>query len=234
MELNEFISKNNIDLDKKFKKLCLEGINIMKKSKDPQHSINHINAIFDDLDKFIQEEKVNINYSILLPAICWHDVWKSKKEQSSNLLFYIVEQFYDGYGSKLIFNKKVLKYKLNNKLQKKIAYSIHKHSLAASPFFKKFELLFPIHYKECKILRDLDTLYSWSPNAIDTFEKAYLYGSNPKGAYMIGVYWYKKVLQKTNENQFYYNWSRNEFNKRKDEIKKRALTIIQSKKKYYK
>ena len=77
----------------------------MKKSKDPQHSINHINAIFDDLDKFIQEEKVNINYSILLPAICWHDVWKSKKEQSSNLLFYIVEQFYDGYGSKLIFNK---------------------------------------------------------------------------------------------------------------------------------
>lgn len=147
MYIEKFLSNHpDIKLSPKILKLCTEGERLMSQSPDPIHDHHHIGRILRQLDRFLKSHTKRPDFEILLPAICWHDVWKGKR-QSLNPVKLFYHQLYEGIGSWRIFQKH--RANLPAGLAAQIGYAIRKHS--------QFQF-FPLKTFEAKILRDLDDL----------------------------------------------------------------------------
>lgn len=120
----------------------------MSLSRDPIHDHHHLGRLLKYLTTFLKHHQRRIDFQVLLPAICWHDVWKGQRH-TLNPLKLIYYQIYEGLGSQRIFQ--AANYRLFNdrRLLKQIGYAIRKHSQVQ---------LFPLTKLEAKILKDLDDL----------------------------------------------------------------------------
>lgn len=126
----------------------------MSQSVDPHHDRHHVEKMLSDLDyllKSVPNLVSEINFTVLLPAICWHDIWISKQKTKS-LLQLIAQQIVEGRKSANIFNHYSKKL-LPSKQVQDVAYCIRKHS--------SFQIIPPFTI-EAKILIDLDKLELWN------------------------------------------------------------------------
>jgi hypothetical protein len=155
MKLQEFLRKNKITLDQKMVKICETGLSKMRHAKDRSHGISHIFHILNNLDYLINSNptfRAKINFDILLPAICWHDVWISN-QNPKNIVKIIYFQMVEGLKSAHLFDEEATKLKLDEYLKRMIKYVIRKHS--------SFQLL-PAFVIEAQVLFDLDKIEMWN------------------------------------------------------------------------
>lgn len=156
MKLIDLLAKHQIKLADNVHIACQRGIDLMSDGTDPHHNDNHVYRIFDHLDYLlIATPKLRslISFDILIPAICWHDVWISK-HTAHNIFELIYFQLVEGRKSAsswLEYSSNLLELDhINN-----IHYCIRKHSSVQ---------LVPPTTLEAKILIDLDKLEVWNIN----------------------------------------------------------------------
>src|SRR5688572_20647553 len=114
MTLDSFLYKHNILLEQEELELCQRGIGLMQQSIDQCHTEEHIHALFEGLDSFLEQSydlKDKVRYNVMLLAICWHDVWKANRNLSNNFLMMLYENTYDGFKSARIYKKVSKEYK---------------------------------------------------------------------------------------------------------------------------
>lgn len=212
MNLQEFLDKNKISILPECRALCGKGEEIMKKSLDAFHNEQHVYSILSNLDKFIKSEKdilKRINFNTLLPAIFWHDVWRSLRKPNKRVFKILLEAWYEGLGSCVLFKQFTKKAKLKNKeFLSNIAYIIRKHS--------RFQLLSKKTI-EAKILKDIDSLGAYSMRRLEAIKKQF---SNKreinKRNYLFFRFMTKFDLEKKSEKSFHFEWSKKEFIRRKE------------------
>ena len=233
MTLEEFLEKRGIRLTDELRRVCLDGIALMRKARDPMHAGTHIEELLSYLDTFLTEEQsidpAKLDYSILLPALCWHDVWKSGRTNTSNLLVLKFEQVWDGFGSKRRFFRYARGSSLDRELVKKIGATVYLHAPLFQLFWSERRLAKAYrHRPEAKILRDLDRLEFWSLSRIDHFEREFLDEDslllNPKLLRM-GRWGYDSFVAKT--AHFFYSWPRIVYEARKDEFLERFRGLLE-------
>lgn len=158
MDIDSLLDKYQINLDRATYEACRTGIELVHNGTDPHHDDNHIFMIFNHLDCLLESSprlRQQIHFPVLLPAICWHDVWVSK-HQARDLLHLMYLQVVEGKKSAQMWYA-YSKNKLNPKQVTEVGYCIKKHS--------SLQFLPPLSL-EAKILIDLDKLDSWN---IDRF-----------------------------------------------------------------
>ena len=221
MKLKEFLSTNNIKLNQNVLKLCLQGIKYMKNTKDLHHSERHIERILDNLDYILKKESIdNLNFSILLTSICWHDVWKSTRKQTTNFFLSWLEQCYEGYGSSRIFDKQVKKFKVSGKFIKRVDYVIKRH-VRLEYFFPLFirKKIFEPKTLEAILFRDLDALDTWNVDRLIDLENEYIKKKKFKKLHIPILWgWYVFVLKRVSDERFYFETSKKLFLKRRKEL----------------
>lgn len=225
MKFEEFLTKYEIKLKPNIKKVCEDGINEMKKSKDPAHDDVHVFDVLGILDLFLQNSQEidteDIDFRILLPSIFWHDVWKSRRCQTKNLLKFQFEQIWDGIGSAKIFKAYSKNIELSKHNIEEILFAIRYHG----GFYRK--LLKSDHSLESKILCDMDRLGFWSMERLEYIQRKYLDFNgkfcNPK--YLPLAIWVLKKLAKRRESYF-FKWSEDEFNRRKEAMFEKGYEIM--------
>lgn len=212
MYIEKFLQNHpQIKLSKKIIAICKTGEKLMAQSPDPIHDHHHIGRLLKHLEIFLKQHQEKIDYSILLPAICWHDVWKGRR-QSLNPIKLFYYQIYEGIGSLKIFYHHN-QHHLPSATLKKIGYAIRKHS--------QFQF-FPLKTIEAKILRDIDDLDILSAKRLKPLlakrryvsaltkklGKAFLFLQTRPSAYKNSQFiWTKKRLQKqTKIVQKLLNW----------------------------
>jgi hypothetical protein len=154
MNIDQFVSKYNIALDPEIYAACFDGIEVMGKSIDPHHNNSHVDNLLNYLDILLISNPAvgkTIDYNILLPAICWHDVWVSQRQAKSPMEL-VIHQIAEGRGSANMWNK-YAQGKMSSDYVNRIRYCIRKHS--------SLQLL-PTFTIEAKILIDLDKLDLWN------------------------------------------------------------------------
>ncbi len=154
MNLHDFRQKYRVVLDAPTLRLCYNGVAAMAKSHDPHHDRTHIEKILSDLDyllTLVPNLGSRINFGVLLPAICWHDIWISR-QKSRGITHLIYQQIVEGRQSAKIFLASSADQIPSSQL-KSIAYTIRKHS--------SLQFLPPLTL-EAKILIDLDKLELWN------------------------------------------------------------------------
>lgn len=154
MLLQDFTKKHNIQLQLEINSLCLLGIKFMDEGNDLHHDSNHIHNILDHLDFLLNAKpklKDHINFSTLLPSICWHDVWIAK-QKPKNILDLIRHQIVEGEESAKLWLSHS-QHLLPENHTSDVYYCIRKHS--SVQFLPAFTL-------EAKILCDLDKLELWN------------------------------------------------------------------------
>lgn len=229
MKLPEFIRKNKVTISCDYNNLCIKGIELMKKSVDKHHSDIHVYGLLDELHKFIDFEssidKEDLDFEILLPAICWHDVWKSTKNQTNRILTLIFEQIYEGFGSTLMFEKETK----NLKLEKARAIS---RLILFHPGYEFLPGLYALIHKRYKskellILNDLDRLDSLNVKRLRDYAGRYMKKGNtsPK-LFRIAYFWIKNVTLKKNSNNFHFTYSKNQFEINKRRVIRKAVSIF--------
>lgn len=210
MKFKEFLEKNNISLPEPLVSLCIEGLKLMKKSVDPLHKEDHIERILDSLNSLLKYNfaiKKNINFEVLIPAICWHDTWRSKKFRTKKSTF-LYATFYDGLGSAKLFRKKAKKLLIDKKMIRQIAYTIRKHSAVQ---------LLPHRSTSARILKELDLLDEWSIERLKIVEKTYLKSQllSPR-IIKIAKFYFDHYMIKSHQSSFYFPWTQSEFEFRKN------------------
>ncbi len=233
MKLEEFINKYQITLTDKMRKVCADGLARMQRGLDHVHNETHVEDIIGLLDTFFQSSDEvkfeQIDFNILLPAICWHDVWKAKRQPAGNLLKLKFEQYWDGIGSALIFTRYARREKTAKSLAREIRFAILHHgsllfNLSKSRWQKQPHL-------EARLVDDLDSLDFWSMKRLKYAESKYLDQDdkflNPKLIPFIN--WaYDKFSKKI--TSFSFQWSKEEYIRRKDAVLKRAKEVIKKNK----
>lgn len=221
MKLDEFIVKNKINIAGQVILMCEAGIEIMRKSKTPNYDERHIFSIFLNLDRFLDEEKgadkSKINFEVLLLAICWHDVWKTKRFPLNliSLLFY---QMREGIGSMDMFSQVAEVFGLDKRLIRAVRYAIRKHSSLQ---------FFPIKTLEGRILKDMDSLEEWSLERVKSLKEEYLiFGVMNLGILKLAKFYFDHFMVKDLATSFYFDWSRAEFTKRKEIFLKEANKML--------
>lgn len=179
---------------------------IMKESIDPVHNFEHVNAVLRNYRAFMKNSREieSIDEDVMMLSIYWHDVWKSKR-LSKNMIGYLYDQFFDGLGSAAMFRKQAKKYNLPLDLIKKVSYTIKKHA--------SLQVL-PKLTKESKILWDMDELELFSYERFKKTIKQYSF-LNEKTALI--------YLKTIDEGDFYFNWSKNEYRRRKKEFFRKVV-----------
>lgn len=221
MYLKKFLKKNNIVLSPKLRRLCLRGIKKMGKSINIGHGQAHVYGMLDDLHKLLRDKKKDltkkIDFDILLPAICWHDVWKTKRKIGSNLITILTNLLWDGFGSMFAFGKATKKLRINSRKRKLIMYAIRKHADVQ---------VFSLKTLEAKILRDLDELDVFSRKRLAPMVKYFLKVSpiNKKNLETIDFY-IKHWWERRSEQSFYLSWFKKEVKKRKQPFLKRVYKL---------
>lgn len=154
MELTAFLNKHQITISKPILEASQAGLDLMSQSQDPHHNEYHIYHILDNLSYLLTNItglKSKIKFDVLIPAICWHDVWIAN-HTAHNIFELIFHQIVEGKKSANVWSK-YSRNLLPNKLVSQIHYCIRKHS--------SFQLLPPFNL-EAKILIDLDKLEVWN------------------------------------------------------------------------
>lgn len=154
MKLQQFLNKYFIKLDAPTHLACKEGIRLMRKNTDPHHDVNHVYKLLENLDYLlisVPNLTKSIDFSILLPAICWHDVWIAT-HISNNAFELIYNQIVEGRKSAKMWSDYSFKL-MDYQQASKIRYCIRKHSSVQ---------FLPTFTKEAKLLIDLDKLELWN------------------------------------------------------------------------
>ncbi|MFH2019954.1 MAG: hypothetical protein ABIJ34_00940 [archaeon] len=214
MDFLELLKKNKINLDKDIKKLCLDALDIMRESHDPKHDYIHVKDMLKELSKLVQYEK-DIDFNVLLPAICWHDAWQAKQPatNSSHVLFF--RYFYEGFGSAKSFGKYAQKYGIEKALKNKIKTAIFQHVRTGWTLMDK--LFLSPGQLETKILKDLDELDTWNIKRLERLKKVYLKNKLPT-RYLWIIRWYFKIMLDSTKQLFYLEYSKKEFESRKKAV----------------
>ena len=210
MELGEFIIRNKINVSDQAIRLCETAIDIIRRSRLPLYDERHVFAVFDNLDRFLNEgnqvKKNEIDFDVLLLAICWHDIWKSKKfplHLSQWLPFY----FFEGIGSMRIFKRAARAVGFEEKTTKAVTYAIRKH-----PGFQ----ILPLKTLEAKILKDMDGLEEWSLARLKPLKEDYLFlGVMDLRPLRLIKFYFEHFMVNDRPSAFSFNWSRAEFKVRK-------------------
>ncbi len=207
-----FLLKEGVKLSKAGKYLIDRGWELMKNSKDDTHDERHVVRIMADLKKLLGEEKglkKKVDMESVILAILWHDVWKARRNPD-NVFWLTWGNYYEGWGSKKMFEKEAEMAGMKKKKIEKIAEAIKKHPW----FWKKAE-----REMESKVLWDLDNLDIWSMKRLV-----------PKKDYFLSKIWRKRdrllmravffyvqnFLMKRKEKYLFFSWSRMEMVKRKE------------------
>ena len=211
MHITAFLSHRKLRISRPAYDSCLEAISRMTVSTDPFHDETHVFSILDSLDKFFDESReINcsqIDYEVLLQAVCWHDIWKSTKIQKSRRRVFF-DNAADGLGSMRIFGRYARSVSLNPDTARKIKYAIRKHS--SLQFLKR-------RTPESRLLYEMDTLEIWS---IERLTKAIGYfggleNISPK-LFKIGKFYFDHWMAKKTGSKLHFEWSRQEFLNRKN------------------
>jgi hypothetical protein len=174
MILQELITDNEIELDEKVRLFCEEGFACMQESTDPVHGIGHIQRIIKTVIKFAEDNpSLRIDFSVLLPAIAWHDVWRASNFKP-NLVRAVHAQFFEGQNADKLVRTKMKEKGFDQAFIEKVTYCVRVH-----PGVYKGER----KTLESKILNDLDELDSWAPERLQEI-KAYL-TQNRKGRMLL-------------------------------------------------
>lgn len=166
---DKFLKAEEIQIPSEVIVWCNKGIEIMTESRDPLHDEKHIFSLLDNLSVFLREERevknLKIDFCVLLLAICWHDVWKSRRFPS-NIFKFIYHYFGEGWGSRRVFLRAVSDVEILEGIAGEVGYAIRKHP--GKQWFKHKSI-------ESKILWDLDTLDGWNIRRLtDLLEDEYL------------------------------------------------------------
>ncbi len=154
--------------------LCVEGLSRMTKTRDPLHDDQHIHRIIKDLGIFLEQTKLDVNFGVLLIAICWHDIWKSTRFPTK-LTTLLIDQYWDGYGSARIFKQAATKAGLDCATAHASIYAIREHGRLRLTKTKTLE---------ARVLQDLDSLDEWSLTRIEPLKNQFLVNEpNPYSAW---------------------------------------------------
>ncbi|MDP2861126.1 MAG: hypothetical protein Q8N98_05490 [bacterium] len=211
MTLENFLSKNKIVLSLDVLDFCEDGFAAMGKSIDPLHDEKHLLRLLDDLDLLLADEplidKSAVNFSVLLLAVFWHDIWKAKRFPTTPLTF-LFDQLWDGIGSRIIFLREAKRWSVEKAIIFPAAYAIRKHG--------RFEIL-PHKTLEAKILWDLDRLETWSLARIEHAKKRYFSFAPNRQILRLGKFYFNHFMAHETEKAFYFPWSKNEFRGKREE-----------------
>ncbi|MBU0731791.1 hypothetical protein KKC88_02825 [Patescibacteria group bacterium] len=221
MEIEELIKKHNIIIENHALELYEEGLRRMKNSEDPLHADEHVGDIFGNLDEFLRKEKSirnsEINFSVLLPAIAWHDTWKATRPQTKNLVKYRYEQIWDGIGSARVLTEFVQDKKIDKQLTDRIVRSVYYHTQVPDQLRRKSEDYYENDLDlETKILRDMDGLDMWSMKRIHLAEAEHCDEEGvfrDRKMFFIARWVYNAMDKKT--MIFHFDWPKQEYLKRK-------------------
>ncbi|OGC50583.1 hypothetical protein A2716_05270 [candidate division WWE3 bacterium RIFCSPHIGHO2_01_FULL_40_23] len=195
MKLDTFLKENRIKLNPEIKKFSDDGLEIMKRAKDPLHNLSHIERLFSELNLFLKKsnKKHDINFNILVPAICWHDTWRSKRA-SKNSIKIIYDFVMDGVGSERLTKKALKKVKIDKKTGKNIRYCIAKHS--------SVQLRKP-RTEESRLLIDIDTVDMWSPERLEIAKE---FIKENRGLKRVARITRRLALRKEDKEKYYFPW----------------------------
>ena len=228
MKLEEFIGKHGLIISEEINRACADGLALMRASQEPAHSERHIEDIISLLDEFLGQAKEidagRINYEILLPAICWHDIWKSSRPLATNFIKFRFEQYWDGIGSARLFKKYCRKNNLPRALAKNIRFAILHHNDLFFSLKKTGECQDHI---EARLLDDLDSLDFWSLKRLEYAASAYV-DENYKFYNPRLVPLFNWALDKFTQKivTFSFDWSEREFSRRKEEVLDKCEAIM--------
>ena len=222
MKFDEFIVKNKINLSDETVRMCEAGIEISRKSVSPLYDERHTFGILGNLDKLLKEsgeiEKTKINLNVLLLAVCWHDVWKTKRFPL-NILSLILNQAREGVGSMGMFSNVAEAFGLDPATAKKTKYAIRKHSSLQ---------IFPLKSVESKILKDMDGLEEWSLDRLRPLRENYmLLGVMDMKFVKLVMFYFDNFMVKDTAKPFYFKWSKNEFERRKKIFLEEARKVFE-------
>lgn len=223
MTLNELCESNKIRIDDTYKELAIAGIERMRKNPDPHHGITHVECIFSELNNFLKYDKTikisDINFNILLPAICWHDTWIGSHPQTRNLIKFIIFELNDGRGSYFLLRKYFKDNSLNfDQTSRNILYCVKKHARLTVLIPRYLEdWISPVKLLEAKILCDLDVLDSWSTTRINVIKENYISSKKKIDSRLIivGKFWFFHMMLNANDTHLFFDYSKREFQKRK-------------------
>jgi hypothetical protein len=182
MKLATLLKKHSIHLTDSTLKICEEGVNRMGKSIDPHHDRSHVARLFNHLSYLISSDKQLrkiINFNVLLPAICWHDVWISRQNAQS-LSKLVLNNIVEGLLSAKLFYSYAHTYIQHPQLMQ-IYYVIKKHSSVQ---------LFPLRTLEAKVLADLDKLELWNNKRFLNKSNTYVSNRYVYQKYIVRLYFY--------------------------------------------
>jgi hypothetical protein len=221
IDLRRFAKDNGVVLGENVIDACNFAAEEMDKSRDPLHNFEHVEAMMNDLQQFMNEDKTmkwnKVDMEAVILAIYWHDVWKSKKF-SKSIKTMLAHNMYEGIGSMRIFGRYAKKFKIGKLTSKRVSYAIRKHSLLQ---------FLPKRSVESKILFDLDNLQQWSVKRIVDMIKAFgnLRNLNPIFFKMADLYFRRRML-KINENKYYFKWSQGQLTARRKVFLKEIKEIL--------
>jgi len=193
----------------------------MRGTLDPLHNQNHVYSILDSLSEFLDqnaEVKLSrIDFDALLPAICWHDIWKSTKNPAKKraVIFHNVAE---GIGSMRLFSRYAARFPLTLTQTSKIKYAIRKHS--------SFQIL-PKRTLEARILYDLDSLELWSfPRILQAVEKLGGIEKINPSLFFVAKFYFDHWMMKKTGSRMYFEWSRKKFQVRRRQFLQQASEML--------
>ena len=221
MQIKELLKRHNIKIHDHAHELYEEGLGRMKKSKDPLHADLHVGDVIEILNEFLLREKgvrnSEINYSVLLPAIAWHDAWKATRPQTKNLVKYRYEQIWDGIGSARVLTEFIQDKKINKELTDRIVRSVYYHTQVPDRLRRKSDDFYENELDlETKVLRDVDGLDMWSLKRLQSAENKHC---DKKGVFHDKkMYYIARWVHNTLDKKimfFHFDWSEQEYIRRK-------------------
>jgi len=186
------------------------GVKELKGVRDVFHGTGHVEAILANLEKLIVQGGVKVEkekLEDLVVAICWHDVWKSKR-----LPYwpwdYLINNIWDGKGSAEIFWKKSQDV-IDKRRRKQIYRLIYNHA-PVFPWGERTKA-----NSELTILRDLDRLERWNKKRMTIwkvrFRKDFRFLGEKLAEKIIGIIfdWYLPKLD--GEKKYVFGWSKRKY-----------------------
>jgi len=210
MQLNDFLIKNSIKLNKDVLDLCNEGMEIMKLGTDKMHDAAHIYRVLDILDKFLHAEKEkiihSINFNVLMVSICWHDTWRALRKPQTKVSV-LLDEIWDGMGSVGLIKEKIKHLHVSLEEKREMIRCIRHHgtfNIARS------------RSVESKILKDLDLLEVWSFERFEALKQEYLFVDivNPI-TLRAAKFYFDRFMKKQDGSKYYFEFFKQEFLKTK-------------------
>lgn len=153
MDINKYIQENKLVVSPYVTKMCDKALSIMSKSIDPMHDLAHVVRILDSYARYKKDVSNEIHDDdIMLLSICWHDVWKAKRNPG-NFAAFFYDQLAEGIFTSRIFSNYHYNHSTDAKTRREVSYAIRKHSA--------FQLL-PHKTLYSRLLWDLDELDEWN------------------------------------------------------------------------